>query len=79
MKLAILQLGYRRNKAGWKFTEVEDKFDLFLAARQIWHNESSGDKVSQKDFPLMLSLAPATKEAEAKTAEPKKKNGKAQS
>jgi hypothetical protein len=29
-KLAILQVGYKRNKAGWKFTEIEDKFDLFL-------------------------------------------------
>lgn len=33
-KLAILQVGYRRNKAGYKWTELEDQFPLFLAARQ---------------------------------------------
>jgi len=36
-KVAILQVGYRLNKKQkFKFTEVPDKFGLFLAARQIW-------------------------------------------
>ena len=54
--LGILQLGYKRNKAKFKFTEVEDKFDLFLAARQIWANETAGIQPLQRDFPLELKL-----------------------
>jgi len=54
-KLAILQVGYNRNKAKYKFTDIEDKFDLFLAARQIWVNETAGTVPLQKDYPLTLS------------------------
>lgn len=70
--LAILQIGYKRNKNGWKWNEVEDKFDLFLAAQKIWANEHGGEKPSQKDLPieLMLNLP------EEKAEKPKKqKNG----
>lgn len=70
-KLAILQIGYRRNKNGWKFTEVQDKFDLFLAAKQIWANEHTGEKPSQKDYPLTLSLV--TKEDKPKQSSAKVK------
>lgn len=55
-KLAILQLGYRRNKNGYKFTEIEDKFNLFLSAREIWTNETASVEVFKKDYPLLLSL-----------------------
>lgn len=55
-KLAILQIGYKRNKNAYKFTEVEDKWDLFLAAKKIWANETAGQKPSQKDYPLSLKL-----------------------
>ena len=55
-RLAILQIGYRKNKAGWKWTEVEDKLDLFLAARQIWQNETAGQKPLQRDYPLALKI-----------------------
>ncbi len=55
-KLAILQIGYRRNKNGYKWNEVEDKFSLFRAAMEIWKNECSGEKPLQKDYPLSLSL-----------------------
>jgi hypothetical protein len=55
-KLAILQVGYKRNKDGYKFTEVEDKFDLFRAAQLIWKNECSSQKPAQKDYPMSLSL-----------------------
>lgn len=58
-KLGILQLGYRRNKAGWKFTEVADQYPLFLAAKQIWSKETAGQVPAQKDYPLSLMLAPA--------------------
>lgn len=55
--LGILQVGYRRNKnQKWKFTEVPDRFDLFLAARQIWAVETEGVKPLQKDYPLSISL-----------------------
>lgn len=53
-KLAILQLGYRKNKNGYKFTEVEDKFDLFLMAKEIWKNENPEAKPKEKDYPLIL-------------------------
>lgn len=56
-KLAILQLGYRRNKIKkWKFTPIADKFKLFLAARQIWANECEGIVPLQREYPLSLSL-----------------------
>lgn len=55
-KTGILQLGYKRNRAGWKFTEVADKFDLFGAAQKIWFNEHGGEKPSVKDYPESLCL-----------------------
>lgn len=55
-KLAILQVGYRRNKNGYKFTEIDDKYDLFLAAKKIWANETSGEKPLQKDYPMSVVL-----------------------
>jgi len=54
--LGILQLGYRRNKAGFKWNEIEDKFLLFINAQAIWANEHGFEQPSQKDYPLMLSL-----------------------
>lgn len=56
--LGILQLGYRRNKAGWKLTEVEDQFPLFLAAQQIWASECGRVTVPTRDYPLALELPP---------------------
>jgi hypothetical protein len=63
--LAILQVGYRKNKKKFKFTEIEDKFDLFLAAKQIWANECAGQTPSQKDYPLSVSLSTDTQEPKA--------------
>ena len=62
-RLGILQIGYQRNKNRYKFTEVQDKFDLFLAARKIWDNECAGIQPLQKDYPMELKLT-TTKEAE---------------
>lgn len=57
MRLAILQVGYRRNKTKkWKFTPIPDQFPLFLAARKIWEKETAGIVPLQKDYPLSLSL-----------------------
>lgn len=55
-KMAILQVGYRLNKNGWKFTEIEDKFDLFKMAMSIWKNENPNAKPRQRDYPLTLKL-----------------------
>jgi len=55
-KLAILQVGYKRNKRMYKFTEIEDDFNLFLAAKEIWFNETKNIKPLQKDYPIKVKL-----------------------
>lgn len=55
-KLGILQLGYYRNKNRYKFTEIEDKYNQFLAAKTIWLNETKGVEPKQKDLPLSIKL-----------------------
>jgi hypothetical protein len=55
-ELMILQLGYRRNKNQYKESMIEDKFHLFLAAREIWKNECEGIVPQQKDYPLELNI-----------------------
>lgn len=57
IKLAILQVGYRRNKTKkWKFSRVAEQWPLFLAARKIWEKETAGVHPLQREFPLRLSL-----------------------
>jgi len=56
LNLAILQLGYGRNKKGFKFTDIADQFDLFLAAKTIWRKEASSQHPSVKDYPVSISL-----------------------
>lgn len=63
-KLAILQVGYRKNKRGYKFTEINDQLDLFLAARKIWEKECLGEKPNQKDYPMTLKIESEKKEEE---------------
>src|SRR5271170_4312312 len=63
INLAILQIGYRKNKAGYKFNEVEDKFSLFMAARQIWAEECEGQEPKKKDYPIVLSPAITVEQA----------------
>jgi len=53
-KLAVLQLGYRRNKNGYKFTEIHSRYDLFKIAYQTWLEENPNTKPFQKDFPLIM-------------------------
>lgn len=55
-KLGVLQVGYKRNQRGWKFNEIEDKFDLFLHAKAIWKNENENVSPRQKDYPVELKL-----------------------
>ena len=56
LKLAILQVGYRLNKKRYKFTEIEDQFPVFLAAKTIWEKETKGVQPFQKDYPLRIKL-----------------------
>lgn len=57
VKLAVLQVGYKKNKRGWKFTEVEDQFKtLFLAARAFWKKDNKGKGPKQIELPLSLKL-----------------------
>ncbi len=81
LKTAVLQVGYERNRAGYKFTEIDDAFPLFKVAQQIWKAEI-GDNTpgfSKRDFPVVLSAANehevSVEEAMADTPaeEPKKK------
>lgn len=60
-KLAVLQVGYKKNGKGYKFTEVEDKYDLFLNAYKVWQNENPEAKPKQKDYPLILKSEVRTK------------------
>lgn len=53
-KLAILQLGYQKNKKFWKFTEVQDRYDLFEIAYKTWQEENSGATPKQRDYPLII-------------------------
>lgn len=55
-KLLILQVGYNRNKRGWKPNLIEDQFDLFLAARRIWQKEHGSESPHQAEYPVSLSL-----------------------
>lgn len=42
LKTAILQVGYERNKAGCKFTGIEDAFTHFKVAQQIIEDAKRG-------------------------------------
>jgi hypothetical protein len=82
LKTAILQLGYRKNKKRFKFTPVDDAFDMFLTAQTIWAKETAGQEPRKVDIPIVLSPALTVDAAtsEAKTAQPpleaKPKHGK---
>lgn len=56
--MAILQVGYNRNKKGWKWTEIEDKYELFRHAKGIWDNEITRKEPLQKDYPVTLQYKP---------------------
>jgi len=70
-KLAILQLGQKplkTNPATYRWREVEDCMDLFMATRAIWGDvyetqirDARG--FSQKDYPIVLSAALSVDEA----------------
>ena len=54
-KLAILQIGYKKNRKGYKFTEVNDKYHLFRnVAYKIWKNENPDIKPKERDYPMVI-------------------------
>lgn len=55
-KLAILQLNFKKNQNKYKFTEISDDFDTFLAAKQIWKKQAGKQQPHQKDYPLSLKI-----------------------
>lgn len=56
VKLAILQVGYKQNRKRFKFTEIEDNYQEFLAAKTIWAKEQKGVQPAQKDYPMSVRL-----------------------
>jgi hypothetical protein len=56
VNMAVLQIGFAKNKRHWKLTECEDKFHLFKVAYQIWEEEVKYKDVQQKDYPLEIRL-----------------------
>lgn len=72
IKLAILQVGYRMNKKRFKFTEIDDQYPEFLAAKLIWAKEQKGVEPKQRDYPMSVRLD--LKEKENETA-PESKDG----
>lgn len=54
--LAVLQLGYKLNKNGYKFTEIEDAYDLFKLAKAIWVKENPDAKPKQREYPLTIRI-----------------------
>ena len=54
--LAILQLGYQRNKNKYKYTPIEDRFDLFLATKKIYENETKEKTPLMIELPLEVKL-----------------------
>ena len=56
VRMAVLQLGYRKNKRHWKFTEIQDNYEHFLAAKTIWQKEHGREHPRQIEYPLSLKL-----------------------
>jgi len=54
-RMGILQLGYKKNQRGWKFTEIEKRhFEGFLHAKYFWEEANANVKPKQKDYPLKI-------------------------
>ena len=56
VKLAILQVGYKMNKKKFKFTEIDDQYNEFLAAKVIWAKEQKGVEPKQREYPMSVKL-----------------------
>lgn len=60
LKMAVLQVGYKKNKAMYKFNEIDTDFDMFLVAQKIWQKEHGNEKPTKRDYPIILSKAVQT-------------------
>lgn len=56
INLGILQVGYRANQRGWKFTPVNYQPELFAAAYTIYLKEAPARPV-RRELPLSIDLA----------------------
>jgi len=52
--LAILQVGYNRNKNKYKWNECDDKFDAFLHTLALWREEHGEESPKQIEIPQVL-------------------------
>ncbi len=76
VKLAILQVGYKKNKKGYKFTEIQDCFEeLFRPAQAFWSLATKNQSPHQYELPLELKLDLPKKE-EVKEEKPVTKEKK---
>lgn len=55
-KIFILQIGYNKTKKGYKLTEIEDKFQLFLNTQQIHNAETATVQPKTYEFPIIITL-----------------------
>lgn len=56
-RLFILQIGYKQNQAGWKFTEIErSRFALWIAALVFWNAENANKQPKQFQLPQLLQI-----------------------
>lgn len=53
-RMFILQIGYRRNKNAYKFTEVEKDNEMWQDAYRIWKREHGEEQPKQRDLPLAI-------------------------
>lgn len=74
-KLWILQLGYRRNKAKFKLTEIDDKFNLFLNAKDTWKEENKNTVPKYIEYPLVYPTKEELDKTTSTAVQADKKNG----
>lgn len=60
LKMAVLQVGYRKNKDMYKMNIIDTDFDMFLVAQKIWKKEHGNEKPTKRDYPIILSKAVQT-------------------
>lgn len=71
-RIGIIQVGYKRNKNGYKLTEIEPQFPLFLNVKGIWAKEQSMVQIPQREYPLSLHWEPVKMIPELKAEKLKK-------
>jgi hypothetical protein len=57
-------VGYKRNKNGYKITEIMPQFDVFLAAKRIWQKETEGTLIPQRLHPSSFQWKPEIEKVE---------------